>query len=217
MRDESTQRDLPPPSFGQAERRMQLRARDWWVQATGNRPLPSLERLHELIDDPRNAGLDLFSVLLTIPAPGADPQLSFIGECLSYESGVCDRSSARAVHDLPLSSPFSFIISRLPDVLTRRSFALFEDDGMNRHSLQMHYRGVLLPFSRRGDVIDHVLAIVTWREMADDPTLLALKQDFTRSQSGQWAGACSAAPIAPRPLEGSERDSPWGSIIAQAV
>ena len=80
--------DVPPAPVRQDERRMQVRAYNFWASLLGERSFPSVEDL-EPDNMPDFAGN---SVLLDFTAGIENPAIAFLGDKLAGECGTASRS-----------------------------------------------------------------------------------------------------------------------------
>jgi hypothetical protein len=73
-----------PPEIGVDERRMHVRAYNYWVSLLDGRPYPSIQDV-----DPQTIGdFGPHSVLLDFSRDPADPELAFLGRALRVECGL---------------------------------------------------------------------------------------------------------------------------------
>lgn len=151
----------PPQSFGSDERRMHVRAYNYWAKLLGNRVFPSIEDL-----DPEN--IEDFgpnSVLLDFTSGIENPAIPFIGKALRDE---CDLDEAVAYLDeVPGRSLLSRITDHYMQILANQAPIGFEAEYVNDRGSTIMYRGILLPFSTDDDSIDFVYGVINWKELAD--------------------------------------------------
>lgn len=151
----------PPQSFGSDERRMHVRAYNYWAKLLGNRVFPSIEDL-----DPEN--IEDFgpnSVLLDFTSGIENPAIPFIGKALRDE---CDLDDAVAYLDeVPGKSLLSRITDHYMQILANQAPIGFEAEYVNNRGSTIMYRGILLPFSTDDDSIDFVYGVINWKELAD--------------------------------------------------
>src|SRR5205085_5029796 len=73
-----------PPEIGVDERRMHVRAYNYWVSLLDGRPYPSIQDV-----DPQTIGdFGPHSVLLDFSRNPEDPELAFLGRALRVECGL---------------------------------------------------------------------------------------------------------------------------------
>jgi len=151
----------PPQAFGSDERRMHVRAYNYWAKLLGNRVFPSIEDL-----DPEN--IEDFgpnSVLLDFTSGIENPAIPFIGKALRDE---CDLDDAVAYLDeVPGRSLLSRITDHYMQILANQAPIGFEAEYLNDRGSTIMYRGILLPFSTDDDSIDFVYGVINWKELAD--------------------------------------------------
>lgn len=151
----------PPQSFGSDERRMHVRAYNYWAKLLGSRVFPSIEDL-----DPEN--IEDFgpnSVLLDFTSGIENPAIPFIGKALRDE---CDLDEAVAYLDeVPGRSLLSRITDHYMQILANQAPIGFEAEYVNDRGSTIMYRGILLPFSTDDDSIDFVYGVINWKELAD--------------------------------------------------
>ncbi|MFN3473229.1 MAG: hypothetical protein ACK4ZW_04220 [Blastomonas sp.] len=151
----------PPQSFGSDERRMHVRAYNYWAKLLGNRVFPSIEDL-----DPEN--IEDFgpnSVLLDFTSGIENPAIPFIGKALR---GECDLDESVAYLDeVPGRSLLSRITDHYMQILANQAPIGFEAEYVNDRGSTIMYRGILLPFSTDDDSIDFVYGVINWKELAD--------------------------------------------------
>ncbi|TNE29158.1 MAG: hypothetical protein EP350_10080 [Alphaproteobacteria bacterium] len=175
-------RDLPPASIGQDERRMQVRAYNFWAGLLDNRNFPSIEDL-----DPAN--LDDFgpySVLLDFSVGIEDPAVQFLGAELGKECR--GEGEIKRLSDVPPRSLLSRITDHYLQILANQAPIGFEAEFVNLAGNTVLYRGILLPFSSDDDTIDFIYGVINWKEMASaaaaDELLLEIDQALAIDETG---------------------------------
>ena len=165
----------PPPSpVGQDERRMQVRAYNFWAGMLDNRTFPSIEDL-----DPENLpDFGPNSVLLDFTGGIEDPAIQFLGDKLAMECGAT--GPITRLNDVPSRSLLSRITDHYMQILANQAPIGFEAEFVNQRGLTILYRGILLPYSSDDDTIDFIYGVINWKEMADqqltDELLLEIDQ-----------------------------------------
>ena len=165
----------PPPSpVGQDERRMQVRAYNFWAGMLDNRTFPSIEDL-----DPENLpDFGPNSVLLDFTGGIEDPAIQFLGDKLAEECGAT--GPITRLGDVPSRSLLSRITDHYMQILANQAPIGFEAEFVNQRGLTILYRGILLPYSSDDDTIDFIYGVINWKEMADqqltDELLLEIDQ-----------------------------------------
>lgn len=157
-----------PLLIGQDERRMQVRAYNFWAGLLGDLPFPSVASLVDS-DAPDFAN---HAVLLKFDRGMDNPAIAWLGEQLAIE---CDTSKAiKRLSDVPGRSLLSRITDHYMQIIANQAPIGFEAEFVNLRGVTVLYRGILLPFSSDGDAIDHVYGVINWKEVADQGTTDAL-------------------------------------------
>lgn len=165
----------PPPSpVGQDERRMQVRAYNYWAGLLGDGTFPTVTTLLDGVypDFADNA------VLLHFDDGIEDPAIKFVGTLLAEECGT--ESSIERLSQVPGRSLLSRITDHYMQIIANQAPIGFEAEFVNQHGRTILYRGILLPFSSDGLQIDYIMGVINWKELADQATtdelLLAIGQ-----------------------------------------
>lgn len=148
-------------SVGTDERRMHVRAYNYWVSLLHGRPCPLIESL-----DP--AGIADFgpnSVLLDFTAGRDDAEIRFLGHALREESGT-DSSIVR-MSQVPSRSLLSRLTDHYLQIIANRAPIGFEAEFVGHRGFPMLYRGILMPFSSDGEAIDYLYGVINWKEVVD--------------------------------------------------
>lgn len=162
--DEDTGAEAPPPAIGQDERRMQVRAYNFWASLLQDRHFPSIEDL-----DPQNLpDFGPHSVLLDFTSGIEDPAIPFLGGKLAEECGL--GAEIRVLSDVPSRSLLSRITDHYMQILANQAPIGFEAEFVNQRGATILYRGILLPFSSDDDTIDFIYGVINWKELADQQT-----------------------------------------------
>ena len=173
--DEDIAHDAPPPSIGQDERRMQVRAYNHWASLLGNKQFPSIEDLvPENLPD-----FGPHSVLLDFTSGIENPGIAFLGAALAEECGHNDE--IRQLSDIPGRSLLSRITDHYMQIMANQAPIGFEAEFVNDRGLTILYRGILLPFSSDDDTIDFIYGVINWKELADQLTTDALMEEIDRA------------------------------------
>lgn len=175
-------RELPPEAIGQDERRMQVRAYNHWASQLGDAPLPSIEDLepHNLEDFGPN------SVLLDFSAGIDDPLVQYLGGRLGQECGGgldADGAPIQRLSDVPPRSLLSRITDHYMQILANQAPIGFEAEFVNQRGVSILYRGILLPYSSDGEMIDFIYGVINWKEMADAATADELLREIDQALS----------------------------------
>ena len=178
--------DSLPPQIGADERRMQVRAYNFWAGLLDNRNFPSVEDLDPtLLPDFGPHG-----VLLDFSQGIDDPVITFIGSRLAEECALGDRD-IRRLSDVPSRSLLSRITDHYMQILANQAPIGFEAEFVNQREATIAYRGILLPFSSDDQTIDFIFGVINWKEIADarvaDELLLEIDQAIDHGKEAEPA------------------------------
>ena len=178
-----------PLNIGNDERRMHVRAYNYWVSLLDGRAYPSIEDLEpsDLNDFAAN------SVLLDFTNGVDDPAITFLGEALREE---CDLAAGvSSIRDIPSRSLLSRLTDHYLQIIANRAPIGFEAEFVNHRANNTMYRGILMPFSSDDDTIDFIYGVINWKEVADDEMLAQLTDEVERALA-----ANPPRPLAPQPV-----------------
>ncbi len=181
--DDEIERQDPPPEIGQDERRMQVRAYNYWAGLLADRNFPSIEEL-----DPEDLpDFGPHSVLLDFTDGIDDPAVPHLGEILAEECGT--DSGIGRLSQVPSRSLLSRITDHYMQILANQAPIGFEAEFVNQRGATILYRGILLPFSSDDESIDFIYGVINWKEMADqittDELLLEIDQVLETGLTGR--------------------------------
>jgi hypothetical protein len=149
-----------PPAIGQDERRMQVRAYNFWTSQLGEHNYPNVEELDpESVEDFRD-----FSVLLDFTSGIENPSIQYLGEKLREECGLNEDISY--LDQVPPRSLLSRITDHYLQIIANRAPIGFEAEFVNERGINIMYRGILLPYSSDDDTIDFIYGVINWKEAA---------------------------------------------------
>ena len=182
------------PAIGTDERRMHVRAYNYWVSLLGGRDFPSIEDL-----DPGSvADFGPHSVLLDFTGGRDNPATPYIGAAIRTECGLTD--DVRTIADVPSRSLLSRLTDHYLQIIANRAPVGFEAEFENQLGHSICYRGILTPFSSDGDTIDFIYGVINWKEASGGaapqiivPALAPLEPEVE---------------FAPQPEHGSEPEAP---------
>ena len=151
----------PPPIIGTDERRMQVRAYNFWAGLLEERTFPSIEDLEpeSLPDFGPN------SVLLDFSCGIDNPDVAYLGATLALECDA-DATEISRLSDVPARSLLSRITDHYMQILANQAPIGFEAEFVNQRGATILYRGILLPFSSDDETIDFIYGVINWKEMA---------------------------------------------------
>ena len=159
--------DLPasetPPAddvaaaIGTDERRMHVRAYNYWVSLLGGRDFPSIEDLEpgEVEDFAGN------SILLDFTCGQDNPGIPYIGGAIREECGLDE--SMTTIAAVPSRSLLSRLTDHYLQIIANRAPIGFEAEFDNQRGENICYRGILMPFSSDGDTIDFIYGVINWK------------------------------------------------------
>jgi hypothetical protein len=181
-----------PPEIGVDERRMHVRAYNYWVSLLGGRPYPSIQDV-----DPHTIGdFGPHSVLLDFSQSQDDPEIAFLGRALRVECAL--DSAIRYISEVPGRSLLSRLTDHYLQIIANRAPIGFEAEFVGQRGHNTLYRGILMPLSSDGQAIDFIYGVINWKEMADSETASEL--------AGEVGRAIAAAP--PPALSPQAGDTP---------
>ena len=162
--DDENVRETPPVAIGTDERRMQVRAYNFWASLLEDHNFPSIEDL-----DPENLpDFGPHSVLLDFSMGIEDPSVVFLGSKLAAECGT--EGPIHKLSDVPSRSLLSRITDHHMQIIANQAPIGFEAEFVNQRGAAIMYRGILLPFSSDNDSIDFIFGVINWKELADQQT-----------------------------------------------
>ncbi|WNO54471.1 PAS domain-containing protein [Stakelama saccharophila] len=176
-------------SVGTDERRMHVRAYNYWVSLLNGRPFPSIEDLQP--DNIADFGPN--SVLLDFSEGVENPAIRYLGSALREECGV--DSSIRHVAEVPSRSLLSRLTDHYLQIIANRAPIGFEAEFVGQRGHNTLYRGILMPFSAGDDSIDFIYGVINWKEMVDAETQAGLDAEIAESRRA--APVATSAPTAP--------------------
>lgn len=148
-------------AIGTDERRMHVRAYNYWVSLLDGRDFPSIEDL-EPTDVADFAGN---SVLLDFTCGRENPAIPYIGGGIREECGLSD--DARTIADVPSRSLLSRLTDHYMQIIANRAPVGFEAEFENQRDESICYRGILMPFSSDGDTIDFIYGVINWKKAGE--------------------------------------------------
>lgn len=157
-----------PPEIGVDERRMHVRAYNYWVSLLGDKPFPSIADV-----DPANlADFGPHSVLLDFSTDPENPCIAFLGAALRAECGLT--APIERVDEVPGRSLLSRLTDHYLQIIANRAPIGFEAEFVGQRGHPTLYRGILMPLSSDGEDIDFVYGVINWKEIAEPDVADAL-------------------------------------------
>lgn len=217
-----------PPLMGADERRMQVRAYNFWAGMLGDSRLPLV--------GPLLAGqwpdFADHAVLLQFDAGLDDPAIAYVGEALLAD--CAGEGPLTRLSQVPGRSILSRITDHYMQIVANEAPIGFEAEFANQRGRTILYRGILLPFSSSGDTLDYIFGVINWKELADQATTNELMAEIglvlgekkprrkavtaLRGGDGADSAATHTRPDLPLPAfadpapAGAEPGEPWGSL-----
>ena len=150
-------------AIGTDERRMHVRAYNYWVSLLDGRDYPSIEDLEpgDITDFAPH------SVLLDFTSGPDNPATPYIGTAIREECGL--GSEIRTIDDVPARSLLSRLTDHYMQIIANRAPVGFEAEFVNQRGENICYRGILMPFSSDGDTIDFIYGVINWKTVAESP------------------------------------------------
>ncbi len=210
-----------PPSVGTDERRMQVRAYNFWTAQLHDKNYPSIEELvPEDVADFRE-----YSVLLDFTSGTENPSIEYLGETLRIECGLGE--DITYLDQVPPRSLLSRITDHYLQIIGNRAPVGFEAEFVNNRGLNIMYRGILLPYSSDDDTIDFIYGVINWKEAAAPSEVAAIEAEVSEAIHNDglqitlarkehvpvWADSPTSAPLAEAPLELTSELSLVGGCI----
>jgi len=149
-------------AIGTDERRMHVRAYNYWVSLLDGRDFPSIEDLEpaDLVDFAPH------SVLLDFTGGGENPATPYVGAAIRDE---CDLpEEVQNIDDVPSRSLLSRLTDHYMQIIANRAPVGFEAEFDNQRDQTICYRGILMPFSSDGDTIDFIYGVINWKKLGED-------------------------------------------------
>ena len=159
--------------IGADERRMHVRAYNYWVSLLDGRDYPSIEDL-----EPGSVtDFAPHSVLLDFTAGRDDPATPYVGSAIRAECGL--PADMKDIGQVPSRSLLSRLTDHYLQIIANRAPIVFEAEFVNQRGHSICYRGILMPFSSDGDTIDFIYGVINWKDAgetvdADSPIIAAL-------------------------------------------
>lgn len=207
-----------PPVVVSDERRMHVRAYNYWASMLGERTLPSIEDLNP--DELEDFGPN--SVLLDFSAGIDNPAIVYLGTALRHECEI--EGTITHINDVPARSLLSRLTDHYLQIIANAAPIGFEAEFINQRGSEILYRGILMPFSSDDDTIDFVYGVINWKEVASHDLTDALVSEVEealrsaparRNVAPVWADGPASSGIDPdlpelddEPLDLSGMESP---------
>ncbi|WP_242139647.1 hypothetical protein [Sphingomonas sp. TREG-RG-20F-R18-01] len=146
---------------GTDERRMHVRAYNYWVSLLGGRGYPSINDL----DPGTIADFGPHSVLLDFTQGIENPAIAYLGRALRDECSL--DAGTTHIAQVPSRSLLSRLTDHYLQIIANRSPIGFEAEFVSTRGHNTLYRGILMPFSSDEDTIDFIYGVINWKELVD--------------------------------------------------
>lgn len=146
-----------PQASAGMERRMNIRAFDYWESLLDGRDFPSVGDL----DPEAIAPFREHSLLIDFTNGYEAPVLRYVGSHLRAEASLANREIDP--NDVPAGTLLSRLTNHYLEILANRSPIGFEAEYENETDERVSYRGILLPLSDDGTTINFIYGAVSWK------------------------------------------------------
>ena len=145
-------------------------------------------------------------MLLDFRGDRIDPAIAYIGQALRDECGTTARPTR--IGELPEASLLARLTRHFDHVLADQVPTGFEAEFVNARGRMTLYRGILLPYSSDGLMIDFIHGVLSWKELADPLLQASLDSELLDSAAAvtQAPPPGSAAALWNRPASTSGED-----------
>lgn len=158
-----------PPVIGTDERRMHVRAYNYWVSLLNGRAFPAVDD----IDVAHNQDFGPHSVLIDFTAGMDAPSIAYLGEAIRLECGL--PAQVESLSEVPARSLLSRLTDHHMQIIANKAPVGFEAEFVNERGVNTAYRGILMPFSTDDDTIDFIYGVINWKHVVPLPELEALQ------------------------------------------
>ena len=182
------------------ERRMQVRAYNFWTSQLHEKNYPCIEEL-----DPENVDdFSEYSVLLDFTSGVENPSIQYVGSKLRNECGIAE--DITYLDQVPPRSLLSRITDHYLQIIANRAPIGFEAEFVNDQDKTIMYRGILLPYSSDDDTIDFIYGVINWK--------VAAAEDLAKALESEVEAALQSAPPRLEPVPVWE-DSPANDMLGE--
>ncbi|MGI8611113.1 MAG: PAS domain-containing protein [Sphingomicrobium sp.] len=189
-------------AIGTDERRMHVRAYNYWVSLLDGRDYPSIEDL-----EPGNlSDFADHSVLLDFTSGRDDPATPYIGAAIREECGLAE--NVGTIADIPSRSLLSRLTDHYLQIIANRAPVGFEAEFVNQKGVPICYRGILMPFSSDGDTIDFIYGVINWKRAESGQSDLPVVPTVAAGELEPEEPA-EFEPFAPEPAQAQEPHPTW--------
>lgn len=150
-----------PPAIQGDERRLQVRAYNYWTEQLDDKNYPNIEDLNP---DERE-DFAPYGVLLDFTSGIENPSIAYVGDAIREECNLAE--DVTYLDQVPARSLLSRITDHYLQIIANRAPIGFEAEFVNDRNINIMYRGILLPYSSDDDTIDFIYGLINWKEGAD--------------------------------------------------
>jgi hypothetical protein len=140
------------------ERRLSVRAYNYWASLLAGRAYPSVADLEA-------SEIEAFrdtSILLDFSRDPQAPMLRYIGPMLRQEAGLSGMEASTA--DIPGRTLISRLTDHYLEIIANRAPVGFEAEFENAKGRNLLYRGILMPLSDDGATINFIFGVISWKD-----------------------------------------------------
>jgi hypothetical protein len=193
-------------AIGSDERRMHVRAYNYWVSLLDGCDYPSIEDL-----EPANlSDFAANSVLLDFTGGREHPATPYIGAAVREECGFGD--NVQTIAEIPSRSLLSRLTDHYLQIIANRAPVGFEAEFVNQRGAPICYRGILMPFSSDGDTIDFIYGVINWKaaeSQAETVIVPAIASDLEASEPEPEEAPFDLDANAAEPVQHDEPHPGW--------
>ncbi|WP_265587183.1 hypothetical protein [Sphingomicrobium arenosum] len=172
-----------------ADRRMQVRAYNYWYSLLDGRDFPS-------IDDLKPADLQNFavnSVLMDFTNGAEDPALPYVGQAIRNQCDIGE--SIERLSQVPADSMLGLVAEHYERLMECRAPVGFESGSAEEVGDGPLYRGILMPFSSDDKTIDFVYAVINWKTAEQRKEEAEAKARAEEEAAGEMEDLDAPAPV----------------------
>lgn len=188
-------------AIGYDERRMYVRAYNYWISLLNERDFPSIEDLEPAeVED-----FAAQSVLLDFTCGRDNPAMPYVGSAIRAECELNDEM--RTVSDVPGRSLLSRLTDHYLQIIANRAPIGFEAEFENQRGENICYRGILMPFSSDGDTIDFIYGVINWKQVEESAGATAATAEL-QPETMKIAGIADASETSFGHVQSFEEEQP---------
>ncbi len=189
-----------PPAIGTDERRMQVRAYNYWARLLGDHDYPLIDTL----DPGETLDFGEYCVLLDFTDGIDNPKIAYLGNAIAEECEMTVR--VERLDDVPSRSLLSRITDHYMQIHANKAPIGFEAEFVNQKDRTILYRGILLPFSSTGEEIDYIYGVINWKEAVDGEQAEELQLEVSQALDSVERELPAMSAWADGPVDPARRD-----------